>query len=214
MPSIERNNQSWKGKKDVFINCPFDSDYEDLFNALTFAIIDCGFIPRCSKENLDSTPRLDFIKALIKRSELSIHDISRSEITPNSPTVRFNMPFELGLFIGAKMGKTKSKFLVLDAIPYVYQKTVSDLSGIDIGTHENNELKLITLVTNWLTNIIGNHYLDGNFVFDRHQVFKQTFREKCAEKGWDINSMEKDFLKYRIHIAAWIEENKNENFQD
>jgi hypothetical protein len=27
----------------VFVNCPFDVEYADLFHALTFAIVDCGF---------------------------------------------------------------------------------------------------------------------------------------------------------------------------
>jgi len=34
----------------VFINCPFDSDYKPLFDAIVFAIFDFGFVPRCSLE--------------------------------------------------------------------------------------------------------------------------------------------------------------------
>ena len=32
----------------VFINCPFDEQYKPLFHAAVFAVIDCGFIPRCA----------------------------------------------------------------------------------------------------------------------------------------------------------------------
>lgn len=28
---------------DVFINCPFDDDYKPLFDAVVFAVHDCGF---------------------------------------------------------------------------------------------------------------------------------------------------------------------------
>jgi len=38
----------------VFINCPFDQEYERLFQALFFAIHDCGFVARCALEASDS----------------------------------------------------------------------------------------------------------------------------------------------------------------
>ncbi len=39
----------------VFINCPFDSDYKHLFDAMVFAIHDCGFIARCTLEEEDAS---------------------------------------------------------------------------------------------------------------------------------------------------------------
>ena len=33
--------------KRVFINCPFDPDYRELFEAIVFAVLHCGFEP-CS----------------------------------------------------------------------------------------------------------------------------------------------------------------------
>jgi hypothetical protein len=40
--------------RDVFINCPFDSEYKQQFHALLFTVYDCGFSPRCAKEAPDS----------------------------------------------------------------------------------------------------------------------------------------------------------------
>jgi hypothetical protein len=37
----------------VFINVPFDRRYKKLFDALVFAVHDCGFEARCSKDWLD-----------------------------------------------------------------------------------------------------------------------------------------------------------------
>ena len=34
----------------MFINCPFDAVYEPLFDAIVFAVYDCGFIARCALE--------------------------------------------------------------------------------------------------------------------------------------------------------------------
>ncbi len=34
----------------VFINCPFDKDYDELFDAVLFSVYRCGFRPRCALE--------------------------------------------------------------------------------------------------------------------------------------------------------------------
>lgn len=39
----------------VFINCPFDSDYKPLLDAIVFAVFDCGFIARCALEEEDAS---------------------------------------------------------------------------------------------------------------------------------------------------------------
>jgi len=38
----------------VFINCPFDEEYEELFDAVVFAVHDCGFAARCALEARDA----------------------------------------------------------------------------------------------------------------------------------------------------------------
>jgi hypothetical protein len=54
---------------------------------------------------------------------------------------RFNMPLELGVFLGAsELGDKKQKkkrCLILDKKKYRYQKFISDLAGHDIESHEN-----------------------------------------------------------------------------
>jgi hypothetical protein len=47
----------------VFINCPFDVEYQDLFYSIIFVVQDCGFWPRCAlkvaeryRDFLDSLP--------------------------------------------------------------------------------------------------------------------------------------------------------------
>jgi hypothetical protein len=86
----------------VFINCPFDEEYMPLLHALVYSICRCGFVPQCALgEDDGSDGRLDKIIRCIKNCRYGIHDISRIETnTHNLP--RFNMPFELGVFFGAK----------------------------------------------------------------------------------------------------------------
>jgi hypothetical protein len=60
---------------------------------------------------------------------------------------RFNMPFEAGLFFGArKFGNTQQKTkiaLVLEREKFLYQHFISDLNGIDTKAHNNEPEKAI-----------------------------------------------------------------------
>ena len=150
-------NQNW----DVFINCPFDSHYVGLLHAITFTVCYLGFVPRSALETKDSGQvRLMKIVQIIKDSRLSIHDISRVEPVDPATSIlpRFNMPFECGLFFGAKNFAPKRMreekcALILDSEPYRYQKTMSDINGNDIESHDNNPEKAIEKV---------RHFLSGN----------------------------------------------------
>ena len=87
----------------VFINCPFDLEYKPLFNAVVFTVFDCGFLARCTLEEEDASQvSIEKIYNIISSCKYSIHDISRTEINPETELPRFNMPLELGIFLGTK----------------------------------------------------------------------------------------------------------------
>ena len=72
-------------------------------NAIVFAVHDCGFMARCALEEEDTSQvRIDKIYAIIADCRYGIHDISRTELDEVSGLPRFNMPLELGIFLGAK----------------------------------------------------------------------------------------------------------------
>lgn len=126
--------------RSVFVNCPFDSDYKPLFDAIVFTATYCRFEARSALEVSDAGEfRLAKIIRLIAESRFSIHDISRIELDSESGLPRFNMPIELGIAIGAKhLGGRSIKdhlLLVLDSERYRYQMFASDLAGIDIEPH-------------------------------------------------------------------------------
>src|SRR6202030_3423845 len=91
-----------QASREVFVNCPFDPAYTELFNALMFTIYDCGFQPRCAKETDAGDERFPKICQRISECPLCIHNISRTALDPKSKLPRFNMPLELGVFIGHK----------------------------------------------------------------------------------------------------------------
>ncbi|HIB10805.1 MAG TPA: hypothetical protein EYO17_02570 [Dehalococcoidia bacterium] len=88
----------------VFLNCPFDPEYRQIFNAIVFTIYDCGFVARCSlEEDASGDARFAKILDIIAECRYSINDISRTELDKSTAVPRFNMPCELGVFIGASM---------------------------------------------------------------------------------------------------------------
>lgn len=88
---------------DVFINCPFDHDYAPTFGGLIFTIYACGFRPRSARELDDGgQTRIDKLFVLIDECRFGIHDLSRTELDEINQLPRFNMPLELGIFLGAK----------------------------------------------------------------------------------------------------------------
>jgi hypothetical protein len=141
--------------RDVFINCPFSADYHDSFQAAVFAVIRSGFTPRCARENDDGGEvRMDKICRIIAESRYGIHDISKTEPDPATKLPRFNMPLELGLFLGArKFGgrvQARKKALILDREPHRYQAFMSDIGGQDIHAHGGDVGRLIEEIATWL----------------------------------------------------------------
>jgi hypothetical protein len=72
---------------------------------------------------------------------------------------RFNMPLELGVFLGAKRfgpGQHRSKrCLILDRDRYRFQKFISDIAGQDIKAHGDSPEAAIRAVCDWLRNAPG-----------------------------------------------------------
>lgn len=150
--------------KSVFVNAPFSADRRAIFDAVVFAIQACGFLPRCALE-LDNAGqvRLDKIRELIRDCHLGVHDISFMELDDGVP--RFNMPFELGLFLGAAYfadGWARRKACtILDAEPYRYQRVLSDIAGQDIRCHQLDPQTALAQVRDWLSHHAGRRTLPG-----------------------------------------------------
>lgn len=150
-----RKRRSSQYGASVFINCPFDTQYGALLDAIVFAVHDCGFIARCALELRDTSEiRLSKIYRLIRSCRFGIHDISRTELDSINQLPRFNMPLELGIFLGAKaFGGTPHRTkncLVLDTEQYRYQKFCSDIAGQDPAAHGGDPARAIGVVRDWL----------------------------------------------------------------
>jgi hypothetical protein len=79
--------------KSVFLNVPYDDEYQSFFVTLVATLVLLGQTPRCVLEIQETgAGRLARIFDLLRSCGVSIHDLCRVG-TP----VRFNMPFELGM---------------------------------------------------------------------------------------------------------------------
>jgi hypothetical protein len=171
--------------KPVFINCPFDDTYRPLFRAIIFTVVRCGFTPRCALEVIDgAATRISKIEKLIEECQLGIHDISRTQLDSNNALPRFNMPLELGLFLGAKrFGDAKQrrkKCLVLDTDRYRFQMFMSDIAGQDIEAHDNNTDLLIDRVRAFLNSTTRTAPLPaGATIAEEYAVFNANLPAIC-----------------------------------
>jgi len=173
--------------RSVFINCPFDGEYLPIFRAVVFTVSVCGFVPRCSLEHDDASQvRLEKIYRLIGSSALGIHDISRTELDGENHLPRFNMPLELGFFLGAKQfgsGRHRSKrCLILDRDRYRFQKFISDIAGQDIKAHVNSPETVIRTVRDWLRGAAGQGKMPGgSYLWSRYKKFTKDLPGLCDE---------------------------------
>jgi hypothetical protein len=192
----------------VFINCPFDDLYLPIRKAIVFAIFDCGFVPRCALEIDDSGEmRFDKIKRLIDESKFGVHDISRTEIDPDTNLPRFNMTLELGVFIGAKhFGNRNQKHkncLILDTEKYRFQKFISDIAGQDIRDHSNDPARAITHVRNWLNSASGRKTIPGGSeILRRFNQFEVDLPDICA--SIPIRLDELTYNDYANFVSEWL----------
>ena len=192
----------------VFINCPFDEHYKPLFNAIIFTIHDCGFIPRSTLEEEDSSEyQISKIYKIVLDCKYGIHDISRTELSKGNKLPRFNMPLELGIFLAAKRfgeGKQKKKkCLILDKEPHRYQKFISDIAGQDIKDHGNDVKEVIKRVRNWLRNSSSRVTIPGPVaIWTRYQTFLEELPELCKEARWDMDEL--IFIDYSLLIEEWL----------
>ncbi len=196
------------GKRDVFINCPFSSDYKDFFEAIIYTVVRSGYAPRCALENDDGGEiRFDKICRIIAESRFGVHDISNTEPDPDSGLPRFNMPLELGLFLGArKFGvgpNTLKKTLILDREAHRYQSFISDIAGQDIHSHGGNIGRLIEEIASWLRNQARDPRVPGG-----RAMAAEFGRFQADLPGIAVSqSLERDELTFkdlRAIAARWI----------
>jgi hypothetical protein len=192
---------------DVFINCPFDRDYAVAFRALIFTIYACGFRPRSARELDDAgQTRIDKLYDLIDECRYGIHDLSRTELDETFGLPRFNMPLELGIFLGAKrfggVAQKAKRVLILDVEQYRYQKFVSDLAGMDIHEHGGDPVQALRETRNWLANVSRRALPSADRVARLYQTFLADLPALAAELEFDPADI--PYVDFERIVVGWL----------
>jgi hypothetical protein len=200
--------------RNVFINCPFDDTYKELFVASIFAIKYCGYKPICSYSYNDASEgRITKLYRIVSECRLGLHDISATELDPNG-LPRFNMPLELGIFLGARHfgnKRDKSKVcIIFDREQFRFQEFISDIGGQDVTPHNREIGKLIEGTVNWLTTYRENNPTLGipplpgsDFVYSQYDKFRDAAAFIAQEAR--LNTKDKlRFLDWDYLINQWM----------
>jgi hypothetical protein len=198
--------------RQVFLNVPFDARYRKLLRALVFGVHECGLLARCAQEKDDGGQvRVDKLFRIIRDCRFGIHDLSRTSLDSRHRLPRFNMPLELGLFLGARRygpGKHRRKVcLILDRDRYRYHVFCSDIAGQDIREHANDVALALAAVRNWLqTHLPPRERLPGPAsIANRYLEFRRQLPYMCRLNG--LRPAELSFLDYRNLLVAWLKTN-------
>lgn len=207
---IDVNTSALYFSKNVFINCPFDTEYIPLLRPLLFTVVYLGYNPRITSERFDSgEQRIQRICNLITASKFSIHDLSRTQAKRRGEVYRLNMPFELGIDIGCRLfkeGETRSKIcLILEKRSYEYQKALSDLSGVDVKAHGEDAQKVIREVRNWfVTNELGTATSPAKIWADFNEFMADFYQEREREGYREEDLQMIPIPEYINFINAWL----------
>ena len=173
----------------------------------------CGYTPQSALQESDSGEfRLVKIKRLISNCRLGIHDISRTEVDHTSNLPRFNMPFELGLDIGAReyahsSSNLKDKnFLVFDKERFRYNQFLSDISGQDISSHDGHYTTALKKVRAWLNALPenkGKPLIGPEKLIEHYHQFSFSIPSICKSLGLDEHDI--GYNDYLALTSNWIE---------
>ena len=194
-------------REDVFINCPFDDDYRELFRALIFTIFACGCRPRAACETDDGgQTRIAKLYDIIEESRYGIHDISRADLDSIYRLPRFNMPFELGIFLGARQyGKAEQrnkKVLIFDIEPFRFQKFISDLAGMDIHAHEGRAEVAIACTRDWLVNVTRRQLIGSKKLIRWYHEFMAVLPSIADEL--DLDAAAASYVDFEEMLLQWL----------
>lgn len=198
----------------VFINCPFDEEFEPILQAILFCVIYLGFQPRIATESNDSSAvRLDKIRTLIEGSRFSIHDLSRCQARKRGEHFRLNMPFELGLDYGCRQffgqGRETKKLLILEERPYRYQAVISDLAGCDIKSHGADFQRAVRHVRNWLVSEAGIQADGASRILGAYSDFQEWYYKMQLAAGFsDEDIQDYPTIELMNAMKEWVSAGK------
>jgi hypothetical protein len=192
----------------VFLNIPYDEEFQSLYIAYIVGLIQLGLAPRLASEIVGGDRRLDKIFKLIQSCRYSIHDLSHVEVSVSPAAVpRFNMPLELGMTITwQNLHPSRHSWFVWESEPHRIQRSASDLNGTDANIHNGTpEGVLSELLNAFRRDRIPSvprmlevyHFVEGNLtaILHRNGTHNPYSRSVFMELCW-LSKMLTDLFRY------------------
>lgn len=200
--------------RNIFLNCPFDEDFEPILQAILFCTVYLYFNPRLATERNDGAEnRLEKIRGLIESSKFSIHDLSRCQAKRKGEYFRLNMPFELGIDFGCRQyfgnGRDSKRFLILEEKKYRYQAALSDIAGCDIAAYGSDKQlapqNAVKYVRNWLVSEAGADHVGATKIWQSYADFQEWyFKKKIAEGASEDEIREYPTAELLAAMRDWV----------
>ncbi len=132
-------------------------------------------------------------------------------MSPTSGLPRFNMPFELGLDLGARFFGSKrlrkKRCLVLEAQQHTNQKLISDIAGQDPKFHKNSPTEAIRIIRDWLQGASDRRTVPGpTRITARFSQFSQVIAAMATAAGLDRKEL--TFVDYAHLVEEWLKSNE------
>jgi len=169
----------------VFINCPYDSDYEPVLDALVLTTVFFGLTPTSALTSGDpGRARMERIVLAIEAADYSIHDLSRCRGEGAQGLTRMNMPLELGIAL-YRSHKNGHRWMALVPDDSPHQQYISDLAGYDLKVYggDNDRVGAISKVASWYRSVgpADSPRITPRPITDSIPLFAQIKQHRCAE---------------------------------
>ena len=160
--------------------------------------------------------RIEKLYRIIEDCRFGVHDLSRTELDKANGLPRFNMPLELGIFLGAKRYGSEQhgskRCLIFDTEQYRYQKFISDLAGMDIAAHGGNPRMMAEKTRDWLVTVSRRKSIPPtSFLLDSFDRFFSALPALSKEADLRIDSIL--FADFERLVLAWIKADHGRNAQ-
>ena len=151
--------------------------------------------------------RIDKLYRIIEESRYSIHDLSRTELDAANGLPRFNMPLELGIFLGAKRfgddDQAQKRCMILDTQQYRFQMFISDLAGMDIKAHAGDSRSMVQHVRDFLLTASRRRTIPPTVeLLDSYDRFVGAMPALAATAG--LNPADLRFPDFERLAQAWV----------
>ena len=120
---------------------------------------------------------------------------------------RFNMPLELGLFLGCKRygppQQSQKRSIILDRELHRYRQFISDIAGQDIHAHGGSPDRAIIEIRDWLQATSKRKLLPGGSeIIQQYRRFQSDLPSICSEARLDPSHL--TFIDLSWVVTQWL----------